>query len=429
MHNSITRYYGVQYFLLLFLVLQILISCKTNTELVPKNMAMKYNPVQTELQPEIKIYQTSKEKTSVFVKFYTKDMGFEPDTVGNVCAIFDIQIRFYKNLNLTNLLDSVQKTLKFVPDSAAAYYQSEFSLNTPADKSFYFQIEIRDLNKNSRTEFFQELKKDELWSDNDFIIKNAEESQIRYLPVLKSGEKYSIQSEYFKPENGLLYYIPQDVPLAYPPFYGKPIPDLTLKSFKPKTLEYHNGFIVSAEKKGIYHLQADSLRKDGISMYLFTDYYPLVKTPTDLARALRYLTSLDEYLKIINASNLKVAVDSFWLSHNTEMNQAAAMIKEYYSRVEKANLYFTSFTEGWRTDRGMIFIMLGAPTNVFMYKDREVWRYGARLSLKYDEFIFWKIDNPFTDNHYLLERKISYKPLWYDAVESWRTGNIYRYTN
>ncbi|NWF87881.1 MAG: GWxTD domain-containing protein [Ignavibacteriaceae bacterium] len=54
---------------------------------------------------------------------------------------------------------------------------------------------------------------------------------------------------------------------------------------------------------------------------------------------------------------------------------------EYYRRVAFSNENFSHYVEGWRTDRGMVYIILGAPNNIdrhpFEYdsKPYEVWEY------------------------------------------------------
>jgi GWxTD domain-containing protein len=71
----------------------------------------------------------------------------------------------------------------------------------------------------------------------------------------------------------------------------------------------------------------------------------------------------------------------------TEENE---IFDEYYARVAYANENFSHYNEGWRSDMGMVFILLGPPSNVdrhpFDYdsKPYEIWQY-------YDlnkEFIF-----------------------------------------
>jgi GWxTD domain-containing protein len=63
---------------------------------------------------------------------------------------------------------------------------------------------------------------------------------------------------------------------------------------------------------------------------------------------------------------------------NTERNE---LMEEYYSRVEYANKHFGRFTEGWKSDMGMVYIIFGAPSNIDSQpfpidsKPREVWTY------------------------------------------------------
>lgn len=65
-------------------------------------------------------------------------------------------------------------------------------------------------------------------------------------------------------------------------------------------------------------------------------------------------------------------------SPNNEENE---IFDEYFRRVNYANEHFSSYIEGWRSDRGMVFIILGPPNNVdrhpFEYdsKPYEIWEY------------------------------------------------------
>jgi GWxTD domain-containing protein len=56
-------------------------------------------------------------------------------------------------------------------------------------------------------------------------------------------------------------------------------------------------------------------------------------------------------------------------------------MEAYYGRVEYANRHFSHYREGWRTDMGLVYIVLGAPSNVERHpfeidsKPYEVWSY------------------------------------------------------
>jgi hypothetical protein len=73
----------------------------------------------------------------------------------------------------------------------------------------------------------------------------------------------------------------------------------------------------------------------------------------------------------------------------------------------------------------MIFIVFGAPTNMYKFPNGEQWVYGIETQPNAVRFNFKKMLNPFTDNDYALERDDYYKIHWYQAVDYWRQGHIY----
>ena len=68
-------------------------------------------------------------------------------------------------------------------------------------------------------------------------------------------------------------------------------------------------------------------------------------------------------------------------SPGTPLNE---MQEEYFRRVRYANQYFTVFRDGWRTDRGLIYIIFGPPSEVFRYeynvdtKPFQTWTYYSK---------------------------------------------------
>ncbi|MCH9028621.1 MAG: GWxTD domain-containing protein [Bacteroidetes bacterium] len=72
----------------------------------------------------------------------------------------------------------------------------------------------------------------------------------------------------------------------------------------------------------------------------------------------------------------------FWKSKDPSPgNEENQVFEEYFIRVSFANDNFSSYIKGWRSDRGMVFIILGPPNNIdrhpFEYdsKPYEVWQY------------------------------------------------------
>ena len=74
---------------------------------------------------------------------------------------------------------------------------------------------------------------------------------------------------------------------------------------------------------------------------------------------------------------------AYWTKYDKNPSDSYnPVFNEYYSRVEMANANFTTYSlEGWRSDRGMVFIILGSPDNIerhpFEYyaKPYEIWQY------------------------------------------------------
>jgi GWxTD domain-containing protein len=73
---------------------------------------------------------------------------------------------------------------------------------------------------------------------------------------------------------------------------------------------------------------------------------------------------------------------AFWKSKDPSPNTVDnEVLNEYYRRVSYANKHFKNYLPGWKSDMGMIYIVLGPPDNVerhpFEYdsKPYEIWDY------------------------------------------------------
>jgi GWxTD domain-containing protein len=162
------------------------------------------------------------------------------------------------------------------------------------------------------------------------------------------------------------------------------------------------------------------METEGYTLFCVYDGYPRINTTGRMLEPLRYLTLGQEYKQLAESLQPKEAVDNFWLSLSGGADRAVEMIRNYYGRVEDANRFFFSFCEGWKTDRGMIYIIFGPPNVVYRSGQAEFWTYGEVNNYRSMEFVFIKVINPFTGNDYILQRQENYKPYWYNAVQQWR---------
>jgi GWxTD domain-containing protein len=74
--------------------------------------------------------------------------------------------------------------------------------------------------------------------------------------------------------------------------------------------------------------------------------------------------------------------NEFWKRRDpSEATEENEVFDEYFRRVNYANANFTHNIDGWKTDMGMVYILLGAPDNVDRHpfdinaKPYEVWEY------------------------------------------------------
>ena len=158
---------------------------------------------------------------------------------------------------------------------------------------------------------------------------------------------------------------------------------------------------------------------------LVDERYPRMTRPENLVKPLIYISTSQELKGVNENPNSKQALDKFFLAI-TSGNQMVSkkIIKNYYHRIEEANRLFTSYKEGWKTDKGMVYTVLGPPNKVQRSRDREVWVYAQNTNFSEILFTFNRKPNQFTENYYELVRYPEYQAYWFPFVEAWRTGNV-----
>jgi GWxTD domain-containing protein len=108
----------------------------------------------------------------------------------------------------------------------------------------------------------------------------------------------------------------------------------------------------------------------------------------DLDKAVQqmvYIATEDELSHIKQADTRDEKVKrylEFWKKKDpVPESEENEIFNEYYRRIEYANKNFSHYSEGWKTDRGMVFVILGSPNNVDRHpfetntKPYEVWEY------------------------------------------------------
>lgn len=193
----------------------------------------------------------------------------------------------------------------------------------------------------------------------------------------------------------------------------------SLPSLTPGT--YHLDFRLWGPDGGTLDRQERTLSVKGIA-------FPRLATLAELVAALDYIAYPRE-MEFITAGDTpqerRRRFDAFWGALVSDRRVASNLLRLYYERVEEANLLFTSHKAGWKTDRGMVYVIFGAPGYVEETFDGEVWYYGYGEQDAVSTFVFERADyygdrSPL--GHYVLVRQPAYERAWARALDRWRRG-------
>jgi GWxTD domain-containing protein len=142
------------------------------------------------------------------------------------------------------------------------------------------------------------------------------------------------------------------------------------------------------------------------------------------ALCMQYICTNDEIEELKKASNKFDYYTQFWLkAAKQDLQLATQLHAEFRRRIVNANQKFSSYKMGSLTDRGMIYIVFGDYIAAEKTDFSEKWIY-ANTGDALNEFLFRQSKNEFISNHFVLERDLASKSVYYFAVEKWRNGLI-----
>jgi len=216
-----------------------------------------------------------------------------------------------------------------------------------------------------------------------------------------------------------VYHYTERFPAGSPPFAEKE------KQVDPimqvdSTFSLTSGQLVRFTKEGLYLVQSDTNAARGISFRVAPASYPKMTKVEDLSTSLVFISTKEEADKLKAAGPDKTQFDKVVLDITRDKERARTLIRNYFRRVELANIYFTSYKEGWKTDRGMMYLVFGLPDEVNRNGQFEVWTYKA-MNIK---FTFYRTGSVYDPDYYVLERNKRFSETWYYTIDMWRKSQI-----
>jgi GWxTD domain-containing protein len=428
----------------IFLIVLVLYatSCKTaQTSFDPKDLSYLYNPLKNSINPRYGVFNQSDQVSVLSVKFFNKDLFFsEANPRGVPMAMMFISVRLY-NISLGGTLqDTAFYNLEIVKEKSRDEYLYKIPLKVEKGAEYIAEVKIMDKIRQHMIQAFVTFNTLSDLNRYNFFAKGHFMQNEILNPVVRRNEYFNLIYARKPIDTLFIHFYKPYTDIPYPPTMV--LPEKPVES-KPDTIVpvlYCDTMPMMFPRNGIFLCSTGKDIEEGFSFFNFGSGFPAMTTPEDMIEPLGYIASEEELNTLRSNIRPKLALDDFWIGCGGNVDKARELIRIYYTRVLYANNYFTSYKEGWRTDRGMIYIIYGPPDKLYKSAEEESWgyrkpavrsRWGSRFTPKEDYlfFDFKKRDNKFSDNEYSISRSETVVSYWDQAVLAWRKGIVFRLDN
>lgn len=278
------------------------------------------------------------------------------------------------------------------------------------DTNYYMELQVRDKTENR-------IFRDAFLADKTKAFDYLQITS-KGKPLVRSYVPIDTEVNLYHPQQTSVWvkYFDKEFKSATPPFSDKGY------KFNPKKninqlVEVPNDGIIKLEGEGLYFIQADTNSLDGFYLNVFEERFPRISSSEQMISAARYIAKRGEYNTMFTSDNPKSSIDDFWLNRTDDNNFAKELIKTYYTRIQIANRDFTTYKEGWKTDRGMLYTIFGPPNYIQKTLEEEIWLYDASRRRSSMRFQFKKVNG-----QTLLVRSDYFKRSWDLEIYEWRKG-------
>jgi len=322
--------------------------------------------------------------------------------------------------------DSGKIKYNFARENADKRFITQIVLNTRKGKSYQLMILAKDVVRNEENLTYIYVDRTSDYSEQNFLVTESQGNNVPvFSPRVTGNSLFKIDYPDSRFDTIYVNYYGGELPLPRPSFSEGKNKELPAKPDSLWVLPFKKGLSYYLSYEGVYVFKLDTTKAEGLTMFNFGKSYPKIQEIRQMIEPLAYLTTTPEYDALKKSTNQKLAVDNFWIQKAGSTDKARELIKVYYNRVFFSNFFFTSYKPGWKTDRGMIFIIYGPPQQVKVSPTQEKWVYFKNNFNTSVTFTFDYVSSAYTHNNYILERADNYDSYWRQAVDSWRKGSIF----
>jgi len=417
-------------YILICIASLLLISCgSTNkNQGIQANKPVLYNPSSTSLHPQLGVFHVSDVESQLNIMINTNELLVSEANRERIPKS-DIRVH-YELFDCTDIENN-----KLVSDSSTFINSLEikqqqkiivFPIMIPAEQGrrYLLLVQTTDLLRHNTIRQFLSVNKTDIYSSQNFKITTLSGSP-KLEKTISGNDIFRISYQRKPIDKLFIKYMYTQQSIATSPISPAPAKELV---FKPDTIWEHSyspntNFMFGYE--GLYLIQTDTVQKGGLLLMNFGDVFPGENRTEQLVQPIQYLTNSNEYQRLSTEEVPKKMLDNFWLATTGSTDKARMLIRVFYTRMSYANRYFTDYKEGWKTDRGMIYLIYGLPTIINKGSDSETWEYTRKQQANPLTFVFEKKPSPYSNDYYVLRRGDAQPTYWRQATESWRKGKVF----
>jgi len=421
------RWFSCQAYIVIVFILMIMPACSTlrKTEvLMPPSVL--YNPGKTTIHPELSVYHNSDDETTLFFRIMLRELVFSqanPELRDRA----QVRVGYTLSSSYKNQKKSAADTTDFFiyKDRAGDAFVGSIRMPTKLNQTYLLEIDMEDAVRKSVSRHYLMIDRFSEQPAQDFMVLDLPRSTPGFHNWYYPEERFRVLHR--KHQTGKIHVsrFPLLRRLPLPPYSLETIPDDILLPDSTGVADYDPQQSFSLSREGIYVFHFDQTPVKGLCLVNFSDHYPQINRAEDMLPPLQYITTKEEYQQLVSGQDHKKSVDEFWLGKGKTYPNARDLIRVYYNRVLFANHYFTTASEGWKTDRGMIYVVMGPPEEVIRTESDELWIYRTVENEQRYAFRFILQSDPFVGYDFVLNRSEDHRNLWNKAMATWRQGKIF----
>jgi len=406
--------------LFVFLLL-ISAGCSVNQNPFSQNRTSAYQFPQNRFFSGIEYFSLDEHNVLVEIKIPSRQLAFLPDLEGEQPRRrFVVRASFYSEFKRRNPVILSPIVIESSDTDESIEFIARLKIPLSIGHEGLIKIEARDLQNKKGVIVNKNLSRKLNDSDLDFRVQQTGISNFQGwihegIPVQISFWD-STQTEFTLSE------FPKFKQLPLPPFS---LDDSHKESFQAVSQTKMNQVALDSlliNKEKILRISSSKHPENGLILSVVEQDFPSFLDEDEAFESHLFLMQKKE-----KQNNTRKNIIEFWAMIGLNSLQIQSIEKAWSDRIKQTNMLFTAYNLGWRTDRGMIYTIFGAPNTVYNNGKAEEWNYTSSKGKPPLTFRFEQCSNIFSHEEYCLVRKSEYATYWYKAIETWRNGTPYIY--